>query len=871
MTTNQKHKGRILSACLFSLLLSTFSEAQPVARTEEPTPATVITAANTRYNKAGQFKRFFFGNHYRREWATPVEIPVLDMTVYAGGLTPIKSGGGHQTKSLRLAGANGNEYVLRSVNKDPSQAIAEELRGTFAEAVVQDQISSSNPYAPLVVASLSEAAHLMHSTPELVYVPATDALGEFKESFGESLCLIELRPTGKETNDPSFGFARTIVNSEKLLEKIFSNADHNVNEKAFVKARLFDMLIGDWDRHEDQWLWAAVRSGEKTVYYPIARDRDQAFSRMDGLIPQMATKKWAIRKVQGFDSKIEDVYGLNANGAFLDRNFTTRLTLKDWMEAAEELQEQISDSAIAEAFREMPAPVYAISGDRTVAHLKKRRDDLPKYAAQYYYFLSREVTLTGTQRSELFSIRRDNTDSTTVIIYKNTSGDLQDRVTFCRTFSRKETREIRIYGLGGDDQFTVRGTTNEGIRVRLIGGEGQDSYCDYSSVKKGGHQTWIYDVPGNASTCRTGPESKLVLSNDTLKNVYNRKSFRFDWFAPTLNPGFNPDDGFFMGAGFNYKKQSFGVSPFAAQHIFGFNHAFGTGASAVWYRGYFKEFAGKADLQIEAKYNSPAYAKNFYGAGNETEYDKTADADYYRLRMSQATLSTSLHRNIGKYHHVWMGSALKYYHVDSTSGRFVTTPGAKMDSASFVSKKYGQTFAGYEWNTLDNAVYPTQGNRFHVNATYSRQLGDSKKDFIQLNGEWASYHTLGRFTLATRLGAATNLGNDYEFFQANSMGGLDNLRGYHKDRFTGKTSVYQNSELRFRAGHFNAYFTRGSWGLLAFSDHGRVWVPEETSHTWQSSYGGGIWFLPFEKMSLTATYGVSKEDQLVNVKAGFLF
>ena len=97
------------------------------------------------------------------------------------------------------------------------------------------------------------------------------------------------------------------------------------------------------------------------------------------------------------------------------------------------------------------------------------------------------------------------------------------------------------------------------------------------------------------------------------------------------------------------------------------------------------------------------------------------------------------------------------------------------------------------------------------------------------------------------------------------------MRGYRRDRFAGKTSVYQNSELRFRVSQFNAYVTKGEWGLVGFADFGRVWMPNEDSDTWHQGYGGGVWFLPFNKLAFTATYGVSEEDQIMSIKAGFLF
>ncbi len=64
-----------------------------------------------------------------------------------------------------------------------------------------------------------------------------------------------------------------------------------LDEASYIRARLFDMLIGDWDRHEDQWRWASFKENGKTIYRPIPRDRDQAFSIMaDGALLNFATK-----------------------------------------------------------------------------------------------------------------------------------------------------------------------------------------------------------------------------------------------------------------------------------------------------------------------------------------------------------------------------------------------------------------------------------------------------------------------------------------------------------------------------------------------------------------------------------------------------
>src|SRR3954470_2619944 len=67
---------------------------------------------------AGNMKKTFWGEHYRKEWTTPVRVSVLHLDSAYGGLTPVEKGGGRQTKNLRLKSKEGKEYVLRSVDKD---------------------------------------------------------------------------------------------------------------------------------------------------------------------------------------------------------------------------------------------------------------------------------------------------------------------------------------------------------------------------------------------------------------------------------------------------------------------------------------------------------------------------------------------------------------------------------------------------------------------------------------------------------------------------------------------------------------------------------------------------------------------------------
>ncbi len=825
----------------------------------------IIVAPNKMYDKASGFKRFFFGKHYRKEWATEVEFEIIDLDTEAGGLTAFREGGGLQTKSLRLRDPNGKEYVLRSVNKDPTRALPPEFVGTFAKDVVQDQISSANPYAPMAVAELAKTVGIFHTTPRIVYVPQSDRLGTFSKNFANTLCLFEERPSGSQKNNSAFDYADEVVSTERMLRRVFIDQHQRMDERAFLKARLFDTWIGDWDRHEDQWVWAAFKENGQVVFKPIPRDRDQAFAKLDGVVPKAASRRWAVRKTKNFFSPLRDVAGLNMNGIHLDREFTTSLDREDWKAIAGDLQKQLTNERIEQAFKGWPQKVYDISGDKTIRRLKERRDALDELALKYYRFLSENVDLTGTQEKELFEISRFG-DSTKIEIYSVDKEGKKNNKLFERMFYRRETEELRIYGMGGDDQFLVYGNASRGTKVRIIGGEGMDVYkeAEHASAKK----IRVYEDKSNQSLI--GTRFKEVHNFDTALVNFHWRSFKYDWFAPVIRPGYNPDDGFYIGGGLIFRKQHFGKSPYGWMQLFAANYAFETGAYNFWYKGVFNRALGNWNLLVDARINAPNYVFNFFGLGNDTKII-VDDRDFNRVRSDQWAASIGIGKRIGRF---WNFEALPFYQsveVEKSKERFVTQHLSGLDSTVFTKKHFTGANLKMEYNRTDNVLYPRKGMVIEGNLGFTQNIKDNDRSFLHGGLSISGYATVKALTFALRVGTAANFGDEFEFYQANTIGGSTNLRGYRRDRFSGKTSVYENTEVRLNFGTANLYILKGQLGLLAFSDVGRVWIPNEDSNTLHWGYGGGLFFVPYNKISFNITYGASTEDQLITLKAGFLF
>ena len=62
-------------------------------------------------------------------WTLPIEVEVLDLASFSGGLVAEKKGGGKQTQALRFEGADGREWRFRSVDKDPSSRAPDRAQG----------------------------------------------------------------------------------------------------------------------------------------------------------------------------------------------------------------------------------------------------------------------------------------------------------------------------------------------------------------------------------------------------------------------------------------------------------------------------------------------------------------------------------------------------------------------------------------------------------------------------------------------------------------------------------------------------------------------------------------------------------------------
>lgn len=838
----------------------------------------ITVAVAPEYESVNNFHRFWLGESYRKVWATPVTMRVIDLSKEKGGLTITKLGGGMQTRSLRLEDPTGKEWTLRTVQKYPERGLAKKLKETIAKDIAQDQVSTNHPFAALVVPDLAAALDLPHAKPEIVYLGDDPGLKEYRADFANAVYLIEERsPFDKETD-----------NTEKVQKKIQKNNDTKADQRLTLRARLLDFVLGDWDRHEDNWRWLAKEDGDKTIYLPVPRDRDKVFYKTSGVLPWVLTHQWLKAHLQPYSENIRDINYWNFNERFFDRYFLNELSENDWQTEVRYVQNKLTNELIATAFRRMPESVFKLSGDELIRCFTSRRDKLETLALAYYRFLSIHVDIPASEKKEILRVQNLDSGRLRVTIHNiNKKGKAGSEV-FGRTFDQGVTKEVRLFGIGGGDNFVVEGEPLTDICIRLIGTDAADQYQVAANVK---NKPFIYDQPDGKDNFPNQSLAKLRLSNDSLVNSFDKKSFLYDRAGVLFNGGYNIDQGIQIGLGYLIERQGFRKSPYNWKHELWANYNSGRKSFILDYVFDLKKAFSNNDLIIHANLLGPNNLSNFFGLGNNTENidfdfddgedrgereeDREDGISYYRNRYNYLNVDVKLGRKLTKYIKVDGGVLFSYY-TSTASGNaerfFHEYHTANPDQEIFSAKLYGGLTAGFVFDNRDNISVPTKGLFWRTTLTAQHRLDKSNDNYASLNTELRFYINPGRsgLVLANRIGAGTTLGKP-TFFQRMQLGGVHSLRGFNSKRFTGTSMLYNNLDLRLKLFNFTSYLVPGTVGLLGFTDLGRVWEKGEHSNKWHQGYGGGMYIMPGEVLLLQASVGTSREASMLYLSVGFNF
>ncbi len=853
-------KKIILSAVFTTLSLEVFSQSTA--------PADSITVAiEPTYNDVSAVHRRLLGEGYRRTWATPVEMKIFHLSEEKGGLTILEKGGGLQTKSLRMQDAAGQQWVLRTIQKYPEKSLPATLRPTIAKDILQDQVSASHPYAALTVPPLAEVLHIPHAHPEIVYVPDDPALGEYRKDFANQVFLFEERePLDADKTD----------NTEKAQSRLQKDNDNRVDQPTVLRARLLDMLLGDYDRHEDQWRWERIDNGKGSVYEPVPRDRDHVYYKPSGLFPKLLSLHLLKANTQGYSGHIRSINRWNYKARYFDRYFLNSLSEEDWKTQIAYVQRTLTDSLIASAVKLLPGAVYPLSGPEIVGKLIARRNGLGQQTLKYYRFLSKTVEIPASDKRDHFEIAHQAHGRVTVTIRKIKKEGGTGPLIYQRTFDPAVTHEIRLYGLGGADVFAVTGPGASPITIRLIGGADVDTFTVATGLHRK-NKLHIYDRSDEANALPPARQARLQTAADTTVNQFNKNSFRYNYLQPLFLASYNKDYGFQLVGNFIYQKQAFRKDLYAFRRNLQVSYGFGNGSLLLNYTSNFRKFIGNNDLTVNLSSKGPNYTSNFFGVGNETVFINSGDQRirYYRSIYNLITADIRLSRAYNRWR-VSAGLAGQYYHSPSAKNtdRFLSAYDLQHPGEDVFSRQaYAGLVAGATLDTRDKGLVPHQGIYWNTSVTSLRRLDGNPHTFGQVFSEFSFYLNPLRdsvLVVADRTGAGTTVGSA-EYFQQLKLGGPQSLRGFYLWRFTGKSMAYNNLELRLKLADFTSYLLPGTLGLVLFNDVGRVWSPGESSDKWHDGYGGGIYFSPAQLVIIQAVAGFSTEGTYPYISAGFRF
>lgn len=853
-SVRKRYEGHLLN-------FSSVKEDKIAAAGKTISYADTTMAASQDFPPAWGLKKLFEGQNYRKEWSEPVSMKTFNIRKEKGGLTITGVGGGTHTQSLRLKDNTGKEWLLRSMKKNPVPAVPGSFRGTVAPNIGKELNSASHPYGALIIPGLTKPLGITAAEPQLFFVPDDSSLLDYRKDFANTVCLLEDRLN-------LYNGAKTKSSSE-LFDQMLKKNNHRPYEPGVLKARLLDMLIGDFDRHIGQWQWSVGDTGQGKIYYPIPRDRDQAFFYSSGLTMQLMGSR-VMPFLKGFKKDIHNVDWLNYGAKDFDRIFLTSLDADAWTRSIREFTTILSDSVIRAAVKGLPPEIFSMDGENIISKLISRRNVMAVKGMDYYNFLSRKVNIIGSNLKEYFKV--SNADGGLQVRVYARKGNDTGFIMYNRIFYSSVTKEIRLYGLNDDDLFEVEAGADSKIKLRIIGGRGNDTFD-----VKGHVESLLYDRTGDLNVVKNSQHARKrfsIYSADDSKNLlgfeYNSSSF------PMITAGYSYDVGYFAGFGIAKRTQGFRNLPYATDQRLSFLYAF-SNAYRFDYKGEFNHITRNIDLLLNAKYVNPAL-RNFFGLGNKTVATGDKFLDFYKIRYREVEAEALLRKRYFEKMQLSFGPHFYSYqnnysdNKDNILGRL-----RGQDSANVFSKKnYLGGKVRLVFNNQNNELFPTRGILWDTEVMSLYGLNSNSRNYTRITSDMTIYASLrepARVIAVIKLGAGKILSDNFEYFQALNMRNhtYGYLNGFRKNRYVGRSSAYGSLELRVKLFDVNSYILPGPFGLTASYDVGRVWLRYEQSRTWHSAYGFGFYFVPYNHFVITGVAGFAEKERALNFSIGTKF
>lgn len=811
-----------------------------VGTADAPAEKTKTVVAGEQYGKPPG-GLFFFGKDYRDLWTAPVQIPVLDMQSFAGGLKPVMRIGGNSTKGLALKGADGRDYTFRSVNKDLSRTVPVEFQDSVLVEIVQDQIAGNVPGVEVIKPPLAKAVGVLTvDQVSLVVLPDDSALGQFREDFAGVFGTFYEFPQPRSESNPGFRGATEILSADAFWKARQASAEVAHDSRPFLRARLLDIFLNDYDRHRKQWRWARIPG--QPLLQPVPEDADMALTDYEGAA--LGVARFMGAPYVKFEDDYPPLRYVTKNGWDWDRLLLTDIEKPEWMRIAADMQAKLTDAVLDEAVRQMPAKYQELRGGEILPILKSRRDQLTQYAERYYRYMAGEVDIHGSDSAEIANLDWLDDGGLRVTVSRLDAGRAAGEPFYRRRFTPDETKEVRIYLHGGEDEVATSGSRKRGLKIRVIGGAGNDLVKDNS-----GSAIRFYDNEGQN---RVEGASGIHLDSREFAMPSRPDPNDVSWVpnpdwgrvtTPIVALGYSRDPGLMLGAGFDTKGRGFRKYPWATSHTFQGSWAFGASKPFVDYTGAMRLENSNVQFELNTRFSGIEQLR-FYGLGNETEFDQST-GEIYDISDYQTEVFPAMVVSSGPKARFAIGPYLQY----SDSGG--TDPDSVLGRQQpFGFGKFGhvglRSEASFDSRTGNDVFAP--GVEVRGTGKYNFRTWDARTAFGSVDARFGAHLMTGNRLAWTLSGGGKKVWGDYPFFEAAYLDQRTTI-GYGWNRFGGDASVYGGVNLDIVVAKMRN-MVPGDFGFSLFSNAGRVYFEGEDSGKWHPSYGAGIFYAPFQRTSL---------------------
>jgi len=808
--------------------------------------------------KASKFQTKMMGELYRKEWTTPVTLPYLDIGSYKGGMIPFAKGGGKQTDALKFVLPDGRQFGFRSVNKNVARNTDYILNNTVITDFNQELIANQIPFGDVVTSVLLDHTDILHMRPRPFVMPDDPRLGQFREDFAGLVGTVEERPKSKKKKRPGFAGAKKVVSSNSMYRYLFKDNYNEIDRQSVARALMFDIWVGDWDRHGGNWKWAGYKTGKHYTFKPIPKDRDHVFPIYEGKILRPYLK--LTPHTADFVEEINSVNNLMYQGRHLTNFLNSKLKRRDWEEAADYLQATFNEAIIDEAFEYMPKEIRHFSKERLKTTLLARLKELDKVPLYIEERFSKIGLMVGSNHPELFVVERLKNGAVIIIINDYKEGKRGFEI-FRKTFYPGITKEIHLYGLGGEDRFSINGKTDIAIPIRIIGGEDEDKITDWSEVKKGKKKTLVYD---------SNKEDNITKSSETKVHrpfyspQFNVYDFENSFITGFASPYFATDETIGITGKLEKVNRGFNKPIFKSKFILKFKYIPTLNSIKFKPKYIYNDFYKNQNLRIRGRIaiNDTSF-DDLYGFGNTYNFtDELEDDRFYRVKNDNYSFSIGLEKPFFSRSHFRYSVGVEYHDIQIKNDNSFLAINQTLKEAALGKNAMVFIRTAFDIDLLDQLDMPYDGTRIEIENTLYAGVKGAFDTYGKFDASAIQYFTASIFrptTLILKLGGSFTYG-DAPYYHLTSMGNNRNLKTFNSNQFVGYSGIYFNTMLRYDLGTIAKRFLPFNIGLLGYHDQGRVFFKEQFSlEDWRFGYGGGA-YLTFLKGKIAVNFLAGRNE-----------